>query len=92
MSNIPVFTEKEILADALEAQKSATALYNLIANECAKKELKDTMVNLLNDEHNLQYGVFTSMHNRGFYPTPPAEQQKVDQAKQTFAPQAHCQC
>lgn len=50
------------------------------------------MVNLLNDEHSLQYGVFKSIHNRGWYPTPLAEQEKVDQAKQTFAAQAHAQC
>ena len=38
-SNIPVYTEKEILADALEAQKSATSLYNLMANECVWNDI-----------------------------------------------------
>lgn len=90
MSQLTGYTEKEILADALDTQKSTTALYNLVANECANPELKKMMVNLLNDEHNLQFEVFNCMHNRGFYPTPPAEQQKIDQAKQTFAPQANC--
>lgn len=89
-SNLSAYTEKEILADALEAEKSATALYNLVANECACPELKHTIVDLLNDEHELQFDVFTSMHDRGYYPTPKAEQQKVDEAKKTFAPQAKC--
>lgn len=34
--------------------------------------------------HTIQVDVFNAMHARGFYPTPPAEQQKFDQAKQKF--------
>lgn len=89
-SNLNAYTEKEILADALTAEKTATSLYNMVANECACPNLKNTIVDLLKDEHELQFGVFNTMHDRGYYPTPQAEQQKVDQAKQTFAAQAKC--
>lgn len=83
-----IYTEKEILADALEAEKSATALYNCIANECVHANIRETILHALEQEHAIQVDVFNAMHARGFYPTPTAEQQKVDQAIQKFAASA----
>lgn len=82
------FGDKEMLHDALCAQKEETANYNLFANECAHKELRDTYMNILNEEHELQFQVFNIMHDRGFYPTPAADQEKINQTKQTYAPSA----
>lgn len=82
------FGDKEMLTDALSAQKAETAHYNLFANECVHKELRDTYMNILNEEHDLQFQVFNIMHERGLYPTPVAEQDKINQAKQKFAQQA----
>ena len=83
--NSPNFCDKEILNDALSTEKSLTSAYNTFANECANPELRGTLMKLLNDEHAIQFDVFTEMHNRGFYPTPMADQQKIDQAKQKFS-------
>lgn len=80
-----VYTEKEILADALEAEKSATNLYNTFANECVHDEVRQAILHCLEQEHAIQVDVFNAMHARGLYPTPAAEQQKVDQVKQTFS-------
>ena len=41
-------------------------------------------MSLLTEEHQIQADVFDEMHKRGWYPTPAAEQQKVQQAKQKF--------
>ena len=37
-----VYTEKEILGDALNSEKNATTLYNLGANECVHVNLRMT--------------------------------------------------
>lgn len=81
-----IYTDKEVLQDALCTQKASTSLYNLGANECVNKSLRDTMMDLLNKEHAIQFDVFNTMHAKGFYPTPDAEATKIQQAKQKYAP------
>ena len=80
-----IYTEKEVLADGLCAQKGATALFDKAANECVHDNLRDTILKLLQDEHKLQVEVFDLMHQRGFYETPAADPQKISQAKEKFA-------
>ena len=53
-----VYTEKEILGDALNSEKNATTLYNLGANECVHDNLRETMLDLLAKEHDIQVDVF----------------------------------
>ena len=79
-----IYTEKEILGDALNTEKNATNLYNLGANECVHDNLRETMLNLLSKEHEIQVDVFNQMHTMGFYPTPAAESKKVQEAKTKF--------
>ena len=43
------------------------------------------MMDLLNKEHKIQFEVFNTMHDKGFYPTPEAEATKIQQAKQKYA-------
>ena len=80
------YGDQELLTDALSTEKTITANYNLFANECADAHLRDTAMRLLNDEHAIQFEVFGEMHSRGFYPTPMAERQKVEQARQKYQP------
>ena len=42
-------------------------------------------MNILKEEHDIQYEVFQEMSTRGFYQTTPAEEQKVQQAKQKYS-------
>lgn len=79
------YTEKEILGDALAAQKNATSLFNTFSNECVHEDLRNTMLDILADEHALGQDVFCSMHDKGFYPTPQAEQKKISEAKQKYS-------
>ena len=71
-----IYTEKEILGDALNTEKNATNLYNLSANECVHENLRCTMMDLLQKEHEIQVDVFNQMHTMGYYPTPAAESKK----------------
>ena len=77
--------EKDILGDALSTQKHCTDNYNAFSNECVHEDLRNTMLDILAEEHNMQQEVFNSMHERGYYPTPDAEQKKIDEAKQKFS-------
>lgn len=79
------FAEKEILAEGLCSQKNATNLYNKAANESMHAEVRETMRNILEEEHNLQEDVFDIMHEKGYYPTPAAEDKKIQDVKQRFA-------
>lgn len=88
MQEYQEYTEKEILADGLSAQKSATSLFNMSANECVHDNVRNTILKILNEEHVIQVDVFDMMHQRGFYETPAAEEKKVQDAKQKFAKSA----
>lgn len=79
------YSEKEILADALSAQKTCTEHFNMYANECVHSDLRSEMMHILEQEHSIQKDVFNIMHEKGYYPTPSADQLKVESAKQKFS-------
>lgn len=79
------YSEKEVLADALTAEKTATEHYNLFANECVHENVKNAILDCLDKERTIQSEVFNLMHDRGYYPTPKADSQKVSEAKQKFS-------
>lgn len=80
-----LYKEKEILGDALAAQKNATNLFNTFSNECVHEDFRSTLLDILAEEHTMQQDVFCSMHERGFYPTPDAQQNKIDEARQRYS-------
>ena len=79
------YSDKEILADALTAQKTSTSNFNMFSNECAHSDVRNELLHILEEEHTIQNDVFELMHEKGYYPTPAAEQMKVDEAKQKFS-------
>jgi hypothetical protein len=46
-----VYTDKEILNDGLCAQKACTGKFNMAATECVHSSVRDTMLNILEQEH-----------------------------------------
>ena len=76
--------EKNILQDSLISQKLITESYNTYAGECVNQQLRDTMLNILDDEHCIQADIFNSLQSHGWYKPEPAQQQKIAQAKQKF--------
>lgn len=76
--------DKEILEDVLTSQKHLTESYNTFANECVTPNIRDEFMRILEEEHQIQAEVFDDMKKRGWYQTPAAEQQKIQQAKQKF--------
>ncbi len=80
-----IYTEKEIYGDALTAQKTATSEANMAANECKHENVRKTIMNILNQEHEIQKSVFDDMQAAGYYPTPAADDKKVQDVKQKFS-------
>lgn len=79
------FDDKQILTDALSTQKMITSNYNNFVNESATPEVRNDVMNILSEEHQIEYSLFSEMQRRGWYQVTQAEQQKVMQAKNKFA-------
>lgn len=80
-----IYTEKEVLGDALAAQKAATDNFNTFSNECLHEDVRQTMLHILAQEHEIQQDVFEMMHSKGMYPTPMADNQKMQETKMQFS-------
>ena len=76
--------DQEMMHDALSSQKQITGIYNTFVNECATPAIRDEMLNILQEEHGIQADIFQEMQKRGWYPTPMAEEQKIQSTKQKF--------
>ncbi|HBQ46486.1 MAG TPA: spore coat protein [Ruminococcaceae bacterium] len=76
--------EKEMMNDVLSSEKYLTELYNTNANECATPNVRDGFLQILSEEHQIQADIFDAMKQRGWYQTPAAEQQKIQQTKQKY--------
>lgn len=76
--------DMEMVNDALASQNLISGNYNTFANECATPNLRDEFLNILKDEHQIQAEIFTEMQKRGWYTVEPADQNKVNQAKQKY--------
>ena len=87
-----VYTEKEILGDALSTQKTTTELFNKVSNECVHEDIRETLLDILEEEHEIQQDVFLMMHEQGLYPTPAADEKKVQQLKQQYQSCVNCKC
>ncbi|WP_353894211.1 spore coat protein [Proteinivorax hydrogeniformans] len=76
---------QEILNDALTNEKHLTNLYNTAANEATNDSLRQDMLNILMDEHNMEASIFNTMQQRGMYNTKQASSQEITQAQQKYA-------
>ncbi len=80
----PCYTDKNIMTDAICTQKFITGGYNNSANECAHPNIKNVMMDILNEEQCILHDVFDEMSCRGWYPTEEAPQAKVNEVKCSF--------
>jgi spore coat protein CotF len=82
-----ILTEKEMLQDGMISQKLITESYNTFAGECVNEQLRGAFLNILDDEHRIQADLFCSLQSNGWYQVEPAEQQKIQKARQKFSSQ-----
>lgn len=76
--------EKDMMLDVLTSQKQTANSYSVVANECACPSLRKDMLSMLQEEHEIQADMWGKINSHGWYPTTPAEQQKIDQARQKY--------
>jgi len=79
------YDDKNMITDGLMSQKFATAGYNHTANESANPQIRNEFMSILNEEHQIQSDIFMEMNKRGWYPTTPAEANKINETKTQFA-------
>ncbi|MEE1011641.1 MAG: spore coat protein [Acutalibacteraceae bacterium] len=78
------FNDREIMDDVLASQKHMTDVYNTFSNECTNQQLQSDMLNILKEEHTIQFSVFNEMQKRGWYSPCAAEMQKINETKTKF--------
>ncbi len=78
------FSEKDILREGLETAKNTTNHYNTFSNECAHEKVRNSMLDILADEHDIQDDIFHITSAKGYYPTPAADEKKVMDTKQKY--------
>ena len=86
MAHIPM-QDKDMLCDSLASQKEITGIYNTFSNECVSTPLRNELLNILHDEHSIGADILSEMQKRGWYQTTPAEQTKINEAKNKFSGQ-----
>lgn len=84
MANVLNMSEKEILSDLLSSEKYASDTYNTWAGECVDNSLRNTFLDILKEEHEIQNDIFVEMQNHGWYPTKPAQQQELNELRQKY--------
>ncbi len=80
----PPLTENEILEDMLASQQQIAVLYNSRAADCKNEALKNEMLSILREEHNLHTDVYTELTKRGAHAESRAPQNKIDETKREF--------
>lgn len=78
------FDDRAMMNDALSSQKFISDGYNTGANEAAAPIVKNTLMSILEEEHNIQHDLFSQMQKRGWYQTEAAPQQKINETKSKF--------
>ncbi len=77
------YDDKTILTDMLQSQKFLASNYNNYAGECSTKAGKAKLMKILGDVHDTQFKIFEQMQAKGWYETPKAPTDKVNEAVQT---------
>jgi len=66
------FTDKDIMTDLLLGTKFISTQYHMAVLESANDRVRNTLIQLNNDEINLQKQMFNLMHDRNWYQVRPA--------------------
>lgn len=76
------YDDKTMMTDMLASQKFISQSYNNFAGECASKQSKNKLMKILAEEHDIQFKIYEQMNAKGWYPTPAAPQDKINEAVQ----------
>ncbi len=75
------FTEQELMDDLLASEKQVVSAYSTGITESSCPNLRNTLINNFKNVQDVQYKVFDSMKQKGWYQTKDAPDADVQQAK-----------
>lgn len=84
MQNQAVFTEQEIMNDALSSEKQCIQAYGIYLAESTCPNLRSELMKILNDKQQIQYQIFDAMRQRNWYSPKNATLTDVQNASQKF--------
>lgn len=78
------FNEQELMNDLLTSEKQIISAYNTGITETSCTNLRQQLTQCLTNTQEIQYQIFDSMQQRGWYKTKPAASQDVQDAKTKY--------
>ncbi|MFL0196618.1 spore coat protein [Clostridium sp. WILCCON 0269] len=73
--------EKELMQDLLTSEKQVISAYSTGITEASCTNLRNTLVNNFKNAQDVQYKIFDTMRQKGWYPTSDAQASDVQQLK-----------
>ncbi|WP_234121747.1 spore coat protein [Clostridium hydrogenum] len=81
MNTTTNLSEKEIMQDLLATEKQTISAYSTGITESSCENLRNTLLNNFKSSEEVQYKIFDSMKQKGWYPTKDAPDSDVQQVK-----------
>lgn len=80
--------DQELVTDLILSEKKMSNNYSIWASECTNLQLRDAFLNILNQGHKTQTGLFQTAQQNGWYnQIADAPADKIQQAYQQFQSQ-----
>ncbi|OBR92428.1 MULTISPECIES: spore coat protein [Clostridium] len=73
--------EQELMHDLLASEKQVISAYSTGITETSCTNLRNTLVNNFKSAQDIQYKIFDTMRQKGWYPTKDAPESDVQQLK-----------
>lgn len=80
-TNHPTLSEQELMTDLLTSEKQVISSYSTGITETSCPNLRNTLINNFKNVQDVQYKVFDSMKQKGWYQIKDAQTTDVTQAK-----------
>jgi len=77
-------TEQEIMNDALSSEKQIISAYGTFLAESTCENLRQEMAKIINDKQQIQYEIFDTMKQKGWYNVKNANLNDVQTATQKY--------
>ncbi len=82
--NNAIFSEREIMNDVLSSEKQMITAYGTYLAESTCENLRSELVKIINEKQQLQYQVFDTMRQKGWYNVKNANLNEVQNSTQKF--------
>lgn len=82
--NQSVLTEQEMITDALSTEKQIISAYGTFLSESTCENLRNELTSILNEKQHIQFQIFDTMKQKGWYNTKNANINDVQTAAQKY--------